>query len=76
MRGRKDRDSVLAKQRIPRISARKAVDILKHCDQLLAESRQVLASLPRVGFAQFPALLSEDILRLAIQPDSCEVHPH
>jgi hypothetical protein len=31
----------------------------------------VLADLPRVGFAQFLALLSEDILRLAIQPDSC-----
>jgi hypothetical protein len=70
MRGSKDRDSVLAKQRIPRISAKKASEILKHCEQLLAESRQVLADLPRVGFAQFLALLSEDILRLAIQPDS------
>ena len=70
MRGSKDRDSVLAK-RIPRISARKAAEILKHCDQLLADSQQVLADLPRVGFAQFLALLSEDILRLAIQPDSC-----
>jgi hypothetical protein len=70
MRGSKDRASVLAKQRIPRISARKAAEILKNCDQLLAESKQVLADLPRVGFAQFLALLSEDILRLAIQPDS------
>src|SRR5947209_880917 len=71
MRGNKGGVSVLAKQRIPRISARKAADILKHCDQLLADSKPVLADLPRVGFAQFLALLSEDILRLAIQPDSC-----
>ncbi len=71
MRGNKGGVSVLAKQRIPRISARKAADILKHCDQLLANSKEVLADLPRVGFAQFLALLSEDILRLAIQPDSC-----
>jgi hypothetical protein len=71
MRGSKERDSLLAKQRIPRIPARKAAEILKHCDQLLADSKQVLADLPRVGFAQFLALLSEDILRLAIQPDSC-----
>jgi hypothetical protein len=71
MRGSKDRVSVLAKQRIPRISARKAADILKHCDQLLADSKQVLADLRRVGFAQFLAVLRDDILRLAIQPDSC-----
>jgi len=70
MRGSKDRVSVPTKQRIPRISARKAAGILKDCDQLLADSKQVLADLPRVGFAQFLALLSEDILRLAIQPDS------
>jgi hypothetical protein len=71
MRGSEDRDSARPKQRIPRISARKAAEILKQCDQLLADSQQVLADLPRVGFAQFVALLSEDILRLAIQPDSC-----
>jgi hypothetical protein len=70
MRGSKERVSVLAKQRIPRISARKAAEILKHCNELLADSKQVLADLPRVGFAQFLALLSEDILRLTTQPDS------
>ena len=53
MRGSKDRVSILAKQRIPRISARKAADILKHCDQLLADSKQVLADLPRVGLLNF-----------------------
>jgi hypothetical protein len=70
MRGSKDRVCVLAKQRIPRISARNAADIVKHCDQLLVDSKQVLADLPHVEFAHFLALLSEDILRLAIQPDS------
>jgi len=70
MRGSKERVSVLVKHRIPRISARKAAEILKHCNELLADSKQVLADLPRVGFAQFLSLLSEDILRLATQPDS------
>jgi hypothetical protein len=74
MRGSKDRDSVRAKQRIPRIPARKAAEILKQCDKLLADSKQVLADLPRAGFAQFLALLSEDILHLAIQPDSRGEH--
>lgn len=70
MRGNKKGVSVLGKQRIPRISAKKAAGILKQFDQFLANSKQVLADLPRVGFAQFLALLSEDILRLAIQPDA------
>jgi hypothetical protein len=70
MRGSTERVSIPAKQRIPRISARKAAEILKRCNELLADSKQVLADLPRVGFAQFLALLSEDILRLATQPDS------
>src|SRR5437899_4979318 len=70
MRGSKERVSVLTKQRIPCISARKAAEILKHCNELLADSKQVLADLPRVGFAQFLALLSEEILQLATQPDS------
>jgi hypothetical protein len=70
MRGSTERVSVLAKRRIPRISARKAAGILKHCKELLAESKQVLAELPRLGFAQFLAVLRDDILRLATQPDS------
>ncbi len=70
MRGSKERLSVLAKQRIPRISARKAAEILKHYNEVQADSKQVLADLPRVGLAQFLALLSEDILRLTAQPDS------
>ncbi len=43
MRGSTEGISVLAKQRIPRIFARKAADILKHCDELLADSKQMLS---------------------------------
>src|ERR1051326_4400724 len=70
MRLSKGRASDSAKQRIPRISPRNAADILQHCDQTLRDSREILADLPRGGFAQLLTVLSDDILRLAIQPDS------
>ena len=71
MRASKTRgpDSV-EQQRIQRIPARKAAEILKHCDQTLRDSREILANLPRFGFAQLLAVLNDDVLRLAIQPGS------
>jgi len=69
MRASKGRVSDSAKQRIPRISPKKAEDILKHCDQTLRDSREILANLSCVGFPQLLAVLSDDILRLAVQPD-------
>ncbi|HET9281214.1 MAG TPA: hypothetical protein VFR24_04565 [Candidatus Angelobacter sp.] len=70
MRTGKGRVSDAAKQRIPRISRTKAGEVLAHCDQTLNDSRDVLANLSRVGFPQLLAVLSDDILRLAVQPDA------
>jgi hypothetical protein len=69
MRASKGRVSDSAKQRIPRIPARKAAEILESCDKTLKDSRDILTNLSRFGFAQLLAVLSDDILRLAIQPD-------
>lgn len=70
MRGSKRKVSVRTPQRIPRVSGRKAAEILMHCDRFLADSKETLTNLPRVGFAQLLATLNEDVLRLALQPDS------
>lgn len=70
MRASKGRVSDSAKQRVPRISGRKAAEILANCDQTLKDSRQILANLSCFGFDHLLAVLSDDILRLAIQPDS------
>lgn len=70
MRASKGRVSDSAKQRIPRISPKQAEEILRHCDQTLRDSRELLANLSRVGFSQLLAVLSADILRLAVQPDA------
>ena len=70
MRASKGRVSDSAKQRIPRISPKKAEEILRHCDQTLRDSRELLANLSRVGFPQLLAVLNDDILRLAVQPDA------
>ena len=70
MRTSKGRVSESAKQRIPRISPKKAEEILGHCDQAFRDSREILANLSRIGFGQLLAVLSDDILRLAVQPDT------
>lgn len=69
MRTSKGRVSEPAKQRIPRISGKKAAEVLKDCDKTLTSSQEILANISRVGFAQLLAILSDDILRLAVQPD-------
>jgi len=70
MPGNKNRILARAKQQIPRIRAAEAAKILKQCEHLLKDSREVLAGLHRFGFAEFLGCMSEDILRLAIQPDA------
>jgi hypothetical protein len=69
MRGKKSRASVPSNQRISRISGKKAQEILRNYSELVAGSKPVLAELSHFGFARFLALLSDDILRLAVQPD-------
>ncbi|HKV91753.1 MAG TPA: hypothetical protein VJW20_04305 [Candidatus Angelobacter sp.] len=70
MSGSKGRFAGSPKHEIERIPARKAAEIFKRCEQLLEESKPIFADFPRFGFASFLALLSDDILRLAVQPDS------
>lgn len=57
-------------QRVPRMGGRQATNILDECDNLLLHSSDLLANLPRIGFAALLSVMSEDILRLALQPDS------
>jgi hypothetical protein len=70
MRASKGRVSEPAKQCIPRISGRKATGVLKDCDKTLTGSQEILANISRLGFGQLLAVLSDDILRLAVQPDA------
>ena len=66
----KGRSADAANQAIPCIPAKKAAAIVKQCNQLLEGSKQTLADISRFGFGQFVALLGEEMLRLAVQPDS------
>ena len=69
MPSEKTRTRKTSKQQIPRIRARQAANILAECDSLLLHS-DLLANLPRLGFAALLSTLSKDILQLALQPDS------
>src|SRR6266700_5377791 len=55
---------------VPRVAGRQAAKILKECDSLLLQSGDLLTHLPRLGFAALLATITDDILRLALQPDS------
>jgi hypothetical protein len=58
------------KQRIPRIAGRQAAQTFEECDKLLTQSSDLLSNLRRLGFGFLLNALSEDVLRLALQPDS------
>ena len=70
MAGRKTNTRNTSKQRIPRISGQQASSLLDKCDQLLLQNRDLLADLPRIGFGTLLVLFSDEILQLALQPDS------
>ena len=69
MPGEKPHTRKTSKQEIPRIKGRQAAKILAECNNLLLHS-DLLANLPRLGFAALLSTLSKDILQLALQPDS------
>ena len=69
MPGDKTRTRKASRQHVPRIKGRQAAKILAECDNLLLNS-DLLANLPRLGFAALLSALSRDILQLALQPDS------
>lgn len=57
-------------ERIPRIQARQAAKILADCEHLLRHIPSILRHLRGTAFAEFLASMTEDMLRLAIQPDT------
>jgi hypothetical protein len=58
------------RQKIPRIGPEEAARVYAQCEQLLVSSPVLVANLRQTGFARFLAPLHEDILKLAVQPDS------
>jgi hypothetical protein len=69
MRGSRTKSLATVKQQIPRIRPTEAAKILKQCERLL-ENVQGRPDLHGFGFAEILGCMSDDILRLAIQPDS------
>jgi hypothetical protein len=69
MRGSRSKSFAPVKQQIPRIRPTDAAKILKQCERFLDD----VEDQPHVhgfGFAEILVCMSDDILRLAIQPDS------
>ena len=58
------------KQKIPRIGPKEAARVFAQCAHLLDSSPVLVENLRQIGFARFLAPLHEDILKLAVQPDS------
>ena len=58
------------RQKIPRIGPEEAARVFAQCEHLLEGSPVFVENLRQVGFARFLAPLHDDILKLAVQPDS------
>jgi hypothetical protein len=58
------------RQKIPRIGPKEAARVFAQCERLLDSSPGFVANLRQAGFAGFLAPLHEQILELAVQPDS------
>ena len=58
------------RQRVPRIRGEEAARILAQCEYLLENSTVFMENLRQMGFARFLAPLNDQILELAVQPDS------
>jgi len=58
------------RQKIPRIGPEEAARVFAQCEHLLDSSPVFVENLRQVGFARFLAPLNEQILELAVQPDS------
>jgi hypothetical protein len=59
-----------ASQTIPRIGGKKAAAIFATCEQLLTDGGEVRDNLSHKGFTSFLELLTDEMLQLALQPDS------
>ena len=58
------------RQKIPRIAPKEAALAFAQCERLLDSSPVFVENLRQAGFARFLAPLHEQILELAVQPDS------
>jgi hypothetical protein len=58
------------RQRIPRIGPEEAARVFTQCEHLLNSPAVLVENLRQAGFARFLAPLHEQILALAVQPDS------
>jgi hypothetical protein len=58
------------KQKIPRIGPEEAARVFAQCEHLLDSTTDFIEDQRRVGFAQFLTPLHDQILELALQPDS------
>jgi hypothetical protein len=58
------------RQKVPRIGSKQAARVFEQCEHLLDGSSVFVENLRQVGFARFLAPLNEQILELALQPDS------
>ena len=58
------------RQNIPRIRSKDAARVFTQCEHLLNSSPLFLEDLRQAGFARFLAPLHDQILELAVQPDS------
>jgi hypothetical protein len=58
------------RQKIPRIGPEEAALIFAQCEHLLDSSTAFVENLRQAGFARFLAPLHDQILELAVQPDS------
>ena len=58
------------RQKVPRIGSKEAARVFEQCEHLLDSSSVVVEDLRHMGFARFLAPLNEQILELAVQPDS------
>ena len=58
------------RQKIPRIGPEEAARVFAQCEHLLDSSPVFVENLRQAGFARFLAPLHEQILELAVQPDS------
>jgi len=58
------------RQKVPRIGSKEAARVFEQCEHLLECSSVFVENLRQMGFARFLAPLNEQILELAVQPDS------
>lgn len=58
------------RQKIPRIGSKEAARVFAECEQLLDSSSVFVENLRQMGIARFLAPLNEQVLELAVQPDS------